>query len=218
MIPNQDQETVLELDAWIVGKHAIQLNSALLLAHFDGHLSGHAGQMPSVVGEVGFREGKYGQAVRMAEGATLSYPIALNPDEGSLLFWMADNALKRPMHVRAGGNALWEFNLDYYSGVSVYFGRRIHRVACPLDPAFNHIAFSWSRNPDRATLMINGRFIWSEPSYLSPTFEPNLLFSGFAGLDDLVVSDRYLTSETIEKIYHSGAPVFVETNTWKWPI
>lgn len=82
---NLDEQFGLDIDdnllvrGWIVGKHAIQLDGATMLLHFDGperigNLSGqtrgHMGQVP--IEEIGltFAPGKFGKAVYVPESTT----------------------------------------------------------------------------------------------------------------------------------------------------
>jgi hypothetical protein len=70
----------LRAQGWIVGKHAIQLSGALLIAHFDGREpyetdftgepNGHMGQVATLGGDVMYREGKFGKAVQTGAGTT----------------------------------------------------------------------------------------------------------------------------------------------------
>lgn len=90
-----DEQFGLDIDdnllvrGWIVGKHAIQLDGAVMLAHFDGPqpfetdytgtAHGHMGQVPTVTGGVIYRPGKFGKAVQVAEATTNK---VLNPQAG----------------------------------------------------------------------------------------------------------------------------------------
>jgi hypothetical protein len=84
---NLDEQFGVDIDdnllvrGWIVGKHAIQLEGATLLAHFDGPqpyetnfvgtLMGHMGQVGTPNSDaVIFRPGKFGKAVQCARAAT----------------------------------------------------------------------------------------------------------------------------------------------------
>jgi hypothetical protein len=65
---------------YIVGKHALQVKDALLIAHYDGkepfdtdftgEATGHRGQVPTISGGVIFREGLYNKAIQVAEATT----------------------------------------------------------------------------------------------------------------------------------------------------
>lgn len=67
---------------YLIGKHAIQLEGVLLLAHYDGHepyasnftgeLNGHMGQVATTGGGVPVRPGKFYKGLQMA-GATTNY-------------------------------------------------------------------------------------------------------------------------------------------------
>lgn len=87
---NLDEQFGVDIDdnllvrGWIVGKHAIQLPGATLIAHFDGpepyesnfkgETTGHMGQVGTVTGGVIFRPGKFGKAVQMARSNTNLIP------------------------------------------------------------------------------------------------------------------------------------------------
>lgn len=64
---------------WLVGKHAIQLDGALLIAHYDGRLlpgnesgetNGHMGQIGTVTGALVHRPGKFGKAAVLGPAVT----------------------------------------------------------------------------------------------------------------------------------------------------
>jgi hypothetical protein len=75
-----DIDDNLLVRGWIVGKHAIQLAGALLIAHYDGpepyatnykgEPNGHMGQVATVAGSVVYRPGKFGKAVQVAAAVT----------------------------------------------------------------------------------------------------------------------------------------------------
>ena len=75
-----DVDDNLLVRGWIVGKHAIQVDGAKLIAHFDGpepyetnfdgEGMGHMGQVPTLLGGVTFHKGKFLKAVQMAEATT----------------------------------------------------------------------------------------------------------------------------------------------------
>jgi hypothetical protein len=75
-----DIDDNLLVRGYIVGKHAIQLPGALLIAHYDGPLpyesnfkgepNGHMGQVATGSGGVIYRPGKFGKAVQVAAAAT----------------------------------------------------------------------------------------------------------------------------------------------------
>lgn len=71
----------LRTSGFIVGKHAIQLSGARMIAHFDGaepyatnftgELNGHMGQVPvTATGGLIFRPGMFGKGVQIAEATT----------------------------------------------------------------------------------------------------------------------------------------------------
>jgi len=75
----------LRAQGWIVGKHAIQLDGALLIAHFDGakkkadysgEPNGHKGQVGTVTGSSAFVPGKFGKGFAPSRAAT---NLCLNP-------------------------------------------------------------------------------------------------------------------------------------------
>lgn len=71
---------------YFVGKHAIQLPGAIMVAHYDGGTpyttdftgdpTGHMGQAATITGGVIYRPGKFGKAVQCAEATT---NLCLNP-------------------------------------------------------------------------------------------------------------------------------------------
>lgn len=75
-----DIDDNLLVRGYIVGKHAIQLPGALLIAHYDGpepyesnfvgEANGHMGQVATVAGGVVYRAGKFGKAAQMAGAIT----------------------------------------------------------------------------------------------------------------------------------------------------
>lgn len=81
-----DEQFGLDIDdnllvrGWIVGKHAIQLAGALMIAHYDGpepyatnfkgEPNGHMGQVAAVSGGVVYRPGKFGKAIQVAQACT----------------------------------------------------------------------------------------------------------------------------------------------------
>lgn len=75
-----DVDDNLLVRGWIVGKHAIQLEGAKLIAHYDGpepyetnytgNPTGHMGQVATVSGGVIYRPGKFGKAVQVADATT----------------------------------------------------------------------------------------------------------------------------------------------------
>jgi hypothetical protein len=87
---NLDEQFGVDIDdnllvrGWIVGKHAIQLPGATLIAHFDGpepfetnfkgETTGHMGQVGTAAGGLIFREGKFGKAVQVARSNTNLIP------------------------------------------------------------------------------------------------------------------------------------------------
>ena len=75
----------LRAQGWIVGKHAIQLDGALLITHFDGakkkadysgEPNGHKGQVGTVTGSPAFVPGKFGKGFAPSRAAT---NLCLNP-------------------------------------------------------------------------------------------------------------------------------------------
>jgi hypothetical protein len=85
-----DVDDNLLVRGWIVGKHAIQLSDALLIAHFDGPKpyetdftgdpTGHLGQVPTITGGAIYRPGKFGKGIQVAEATTnyIGNPRAAN--------------------------------------------------------------------------------------------------------------------------------------------
>ena len=81
-----DIDDNLLVRGYIVGKHAIQLSGAKLIAHYDGpepyptnykgEANGHMGQVATVSGGVVYRPGQFGKAVQIAGATTnlVSYP------------------------------------------------------------------------------------------------------------------------------------------------
>lgn len=83
---NLDEQFGLDIDdnllvrGWIVGKHAIQLPGATLIAHYDGmepyelnytgNPTGHMGQVGTVAGGLTYMAGKFGKAIQVAEATT----------------------------------------------------------------------------------------------------------------------------------------------------
>ncbi len=83
---NLDEQFGLDVDdnllvrGWIVGKHAIQIDGAAMLVHFDGpppvetnfvgNATGHMGQPGVVNGGAIYREGKFGKAISTGEATT----------------------------------------------------------------------------------------------------------------------------------------------------
>lgn len=75
-----DVDDNLLVRGWIVGKHAIQIEGAKMLLHFDGpapfetnfqgNPTGHMGQKATMAGGVLFRPGKFGKAIQIAHGTT----------------------------------------------------------------------------------------------------------------------------------------------------
>lgn len=87
---NLDEQFGVDIDdnllvrGWIVGKHAIQLPGATLIAHYDGaepyetnfkgETTGHMGQVGTTANGVIFRPGKFGKAVQLARSNTNLIP------------------------------------------------------------------------------------------------------------------------------------------------
>ena len=84
---NRDPDIQFSLDVagalradWLIGPHAIQLDDAELICHFDGPgpyetnftgtPQGHKGQVATTSGGVIYRPGKFGKAVQVAEATT----------------------------------------------------------------------------------------------------------------------------------------------------
>lgn len=82
---NLDEQFGLDIDdnllvrGWIVGKHAIQLDGATMLLHFDGperspdlsgQTRGHMGQVPTLERSLTFAPGKFGMAVHVPPATT----------------------------------------------------------------------------------------------------------------------------------------------------
>jgi hypothetical protein len=88
----------IRTQSYFVGKHALQIPDALLIAHFDGaepyatdftgNPTGHRGQVATVSGGVIYRPGKFGKAVQVAEATT---NVVLDPifGYGDLTQWTA---------------------------------------------------------------------------------------------------------------------------------
>ena len=87
---NRDPDIQFSLDVagalradWLIGPHAIQLDDAELICHFDGPgpyetdytgtPQGHKGQVATETGGVIYRPGKFGKAVQVAEATTNLY-------------------------------------------------------------------------------------------------------------------------------------------------
>jgi hypothetical protein len=73
-----DIDDNLLVRGYIVGKHALQVKDALLIAHFDGpetrgntagSTTGHMGQVGTVIGDVLFRPGLYGKAIEVTDAS-----------------------------------------------------------------------------------------------------------------------------------------------------
>lgn len=95
-----DEQFGLDIDdnllvrGFIVGKHALQVKDALLIAHFDGPetrgntdgaTTGHMGQVGTITGDVLFRPGLYGKAIEIADAST---NLIANPSfETNLTGW-----------------------------------------------------------------------------------------------------------------------------------
>lgn len=79
-----DIDDNLLVRGWIVGKHAIQLKDAVLIAHFDGgepvetdftgEANGHMGQPGVLSGSHAFRPGKFGKGLQTNETTTNGCP------------------------------------------------------------------------------------------------------------------------------------------------
>jgi len=74
-----DIDDNLLVRGYIVGKHALQVKDALMIAHYDGpdtrgntagNPAGHMGQPATVSGDVLYREGLYGKAVEVTDAYT----------------------------------------------------------------------------------------------------------------------------------------------------
>jgi hypothetical protein len=74
-----DIDDNLLVRGYIVGKHALQVKDALLIAHYDGpdtrgntagNPAGHMGQPATVTGDVLYRDGLYGKAVEVTDAYT----------------------------------------------------------------------------------------------------------------------------------------------------
>lgn len=75
-----DIDDNLLVRGYIVGKHAIQISDASLIAHFDGPepywsnvdgtATGHLGQVPEYVGTKSFKSGKFGKALAVSRPST----------------------------------------------------------------------------------------------------------------------------------------------------
>lgn len=86
----------IRTQSYFVGRHAMQVKDALLIAHYDGQEptatnatgepTGHLGQPAIIVGDVRYRYGKFGKAVECSEAAT---NLVTNPqfDGGSTTGW-----------------------------------------------------------------------------------------------------------------------------------
>jgi hypothetical protein len=89
-----DIDDNLLVRGYIVGKHALQVKDALLIAHYDGpdtrgntagNPAGHMGQPATVSGDVLYRDGLYGKAVEVTDAYT---NLVSNPSfEADLTGW-----------------------------------------------------------------------------------------------------------------------------------
>jgi len=93
-----DVDDNLLVRGWIVGKHAIQLEGAKMICHYDGqgpygtdftgNPTGHMGQVATVSGGVIYRPGRFGKAVQVAQATT---NLVTNPSfEVGLSGWIQE--------------------------------------------------------------------------------------------------------------------------------
>lgn len=234
----------IRASGYIVGKHALQVSGAKLIAHFDGpepyvtdatgDPNGHMGQIGTLTGATDFRAGKFGKALHFAATGSLVYqqPTAIDfTQPGTLCFWrkleVGDSSL-------AGGKWIWsgseptETPTDYFAlaysadalGVELHISSasatsEVFSAALPVDTLFHHYAVTW--NDTSAALYLDGMFQFSV-AYTPMTANPAALGLGYSmsTIDDLAILGVAMSADEIRAIYQSNAPLFAETSNWSF--
>lgn len=142
-----DEQFGLDIDdnllvrGWIVGKHAIQVEGALMLCHYDGpgpyetnfkgNPTGHLGQPGRSSGGVVYRPGKFAKAVQMAPG-TINHVTNPSFETGTTGWTHAQNGT---------GSALSQSSTRAYVGTySAYMNGSSTGNASATSPTFNSIS------------------------------------------------------------------------------
>lgn len=128
------------------------------LARFDGTLVDERGHVGQSTGPVAFQAGRYGQAVVVPTGATLSYPDVglLQPAAGSIEFWVQPSA-DSPSNYRVyldAGSAPWQSMIriegsNHWLRVWIWKGSTATNISAGVNwqpDQWHHIALNWQGN------------------------------------------------------------------------
>lgn len=153
--------------------------ATLLLAHFDGSLAATDGTQ-AVANGVQFAAGRYGQGARIANSATLSYPVtgSILPEQGAIEFWFQPSwtgpagAWRVYFEMNAGSagnpqadaNQLLIWNDYFYGGnIPVFYmigdasSARVDQWTPDWQAGqWYHVAATWKRG-EKMRLFVNGQ-------------------------------------------------------------
>lgn len=220
---------------YIVGKHALQLADALLIAHYDGagvvganltgDPTGHRGQVATITGSVSYPAGKFNKGLQLAEGATVSYAATgnISAADGSISVWARYTGTGEqtilawgsasPNWVTLGVNASGQVFACYGSGTLT--GTEV------MANTWHHFALTWSGGTVR--LYLNGAEVGTALTGVATPSPDTALFVGTSTggtnrwqgvIDDLAILGVAAEAGLVRAIFESGAPVFAETSSW----
>lgn len=220
---------------YIVGKMALQLSDALLIAHYDGSTkagdttgdpTGHRGQPATITGTVTYAAAKFNKGIDTTNGY-VSYASNgnISNSAGTVMLWLRPSAVTNERNIftygTPGTNGFLlrqnngAVNLEWYTPT-------VSRSTSSVLVANNwtHLAVTWGGGTVR--LYVNGALAIEEAgSFTAPASNATLVVGSrpgmpnFAGLiDDLAILGVAADAALIRAVYESNAPVFAETSNW----
>lgn len=220
---------------YIVGKHAIQLSDALLIAHYDGagvvgtnltgDPTGHRGQVATITGSVSYPAGKFNKGLQLASGATVSYAASGNirAASGTLMSWVRRSGTGEqtilawgstsPNWITLGVNSSGRLQARYGTGTIV--GPTL------TENMWHHVALTWGGGT--VNLYLNGVRVNPELTGAATPTPATAIFVGTSAnganrwqgiIDDLVILATAAEASLVRAVYESNAPVFAESSNW----
>lgn len=216
-----------------VGKMALQLKDALLIAHYDGagvvgtdltgDPTGHKGQRATVTGSLSYPAGKFNKGVQLASGAQLAYTTSGNllAASGTIAMWVKPTGTGQVMFGCGSVSPHW-VRLAVGAGniLQGWYGNAALEVGTVTLNQWHHVALTWSGGA--VSLYLNGALLGSASGATTPLLATQFYVGSDQGggnrwtgvIDDLTILGVAADADLVRAIYESDAPVFAETSNW----
>lgn len=216
-----------------VGKMALQLKEALLIAHYDGagvvgtdltgDPTGHKGQKATVTGSLSYPAGKFNKGVQLASEAQLAYKTSGNllAASGTIAMWVKPTGTNQVMFACGTASPNWiRLAVGADAVLQGWYGNAYLALGSVTLNQWHHIALTWSGG--NVSLYLNGVLLGSSTGATVPTLASSFYVGSDQGggnrwtgvIDDLTILGVAADADLVRAIYESDAPVFAETSNW----